>query len=47
MLGAIGTMDWRTSADPENEVWARFPCLAVIKRGDATIEDVVEMLKVE
>jgi hypothetical protein len=46
-FGGIGDIAFKTSADPENEVCERLPCLAIITSGAAMIEAVVEMLKVE
>jgi hypothetical protein len=37
----------KTSAEPEKDVWARLPCFAIISNGDAIMEEVVDMLKVE
>jgi len=34
----------RRSADPERDVEALLPCLAIMRRGEAIIEDVVETL---
>jgi hypothetical protein len=36
----------RRSADPDLDVEALLPCLLTIRREDARIEDVVDMLKV-
>jgi hypothetical protein len=40
-------MALRTSAEPDREVCARFPCLAVRRKGEAMIDAVVETLNVE
>jgi hypothetical protein len=37
---------WRRSAEPESEVDELLPCLAIMRMELATIEEVVEMLKV-
>lgn len=47
ILGGVGTIAVKTSAEPENDVWARFPCFAIIRSGDAIMEEVVDMLNVE
>lgn len=44
--GAWGCIQFRRSADPDLEVDALLPCLAMRSRLDARIDDVVEMLKV-
>jgi hypothetical protein len=45
ITGGFGAR-WRRSADPESEVDELLPCLAIIRMELATIEEVVEMLKV-
>lgn len=45
-FGAVGRVDLRRSAEPDLDVEARFPCLLRRSSDEATIEDVVEMLKV-
>lgn len=45
-FGAVGEVLWRRSAEPDLEVDARFPCLPSMRRDDARMEEVVEMLKV-
>lgn len=45
-FGAAGVVDMRRSADPDLDVEALLPCLLTIRREDARIEDVVDMLKV-
>ena len=47
ILGALGPMELRTSAEPDFEVAARLPCLAMRRREEARMEEVVETLKVE
>ena len=44
--GALGGMFCRRSAEPDLEVEALLPCLAMRSSEDATIEAVVLMLKV-
>jgi hypothetical protein len=43
----MGWIEFKTSADPEKEVWARLPCLAVTRSGEAIMEEAVDTLKVE
>jgi hypothetical protein len=47
ILGGTGRMQFRTSAEPEKDVWERLPCLPTSSRAEAMIEEVVETLKVE
>lgn len=47
MLGEVGAIALRTSADPEKDVWARFPCFAMRRSGDAIMDELVETLNVE
>ncbi len=47
-LGCLGVfVQARTSADPDLDVEARLPCLAMSRSEDAKIEEAVLMLKVE
>lgn len=47
IVGAVGkVMDARRSADPERDVDALLPCLAIISRDEARMEAVVLMLNV-
>jgi hypothetical protein len=46
MTGAFGGVQERRSADPEREVEALLPCLAIMRRDEARMEEVVLMLKV-
>jgi hypothetical protein len=46
MTGGLGGAHERRSAEPERDVEALLPCLAIIRREEAKIEDVVLMLKV-
>ena len=45
MTGGLGAC-WSKSAEPDMEVEELLPCLAIMRRADAMIEEVVEMLKV-
>lgn len=45
ITGGLGAR-WRRSAEPESEVEELLPCLAIMRREQATMEEVVEMLKV-
>lgn len=44
--GESGEIFCNKSAEPDLEVEARFPCLAIRSKEEATMEAVVEMLKV-
>lgn len=46
ILGARGCMQLRRSAEPDLEVEALLPCLAMRSRLEARIDEVVLMLKV-
>jgi hypothetical protein len=46
IFGGVGGAHERRSADPERDVLARFPCLAMSRSEEAKIEEVVLMLKV-
>ena len=46
ICGGVGRMQERRSAEPDREVDALFPCLAIMRRDEARIEAVVEMLNV-
>jgi len=46
ICGGVEGMQERRSADPDREVDALFPCLAIMRRDEARIEAVVEMLNV-
>ena len=45
-FGAVGKVKVKRSAEPDFEVEARFPCLLNIRREEARMDEVVEMLKV-
>lgn len=45
ITGGLGAR-WSRSAEPDNEVEELLPCLAIMRRELATMEEVVEMLKV-
>jgi len=46
ILGGVGRAQARRSAEPDFEVEARLPCLAINRREDERIDAVVLMLKV-
>jgi hypothetical protein len=46
MTGGIGRMHASKSADPERDVEALLPCLAIMRREEARMEEVVLMLNV-
>ena len=46
MMGGFGVACWSRSAEPEREVELLLPCFATMRRELATMEEVVEMLKV-
>jgi hypothetical protein len=46
MTGGVGSMHASKSADPERDVEALLPCLAIIRRDEARMEEVVLMLNV-
>lgn len=46
ITGDLGTTQERRSADPDLEVEALLPCLAMSRSEEARILDVVDMLKV-
>lgn len=46
MTGGFGGVQAKRSAEPERDVDALFPCLAIMRRALARIEEVVLMLKV-
>jgi hypothetical protein len=46
MTGGFGGAQESKSAEPERDVEALLPCLAIIRREEARIEDVVLILKV-
>jgi hypothetical protein len=46
MMGGFGGAQESRSAEPERDVEALLPCLAIMRREEARIEEVVLMLKV-
>ena len=46
IFGGVGGAHERRSADPDRDVLARLPCLAMSRRQEARMEEVVLMLKV-
>jgi hypothetical protein len=46
ITGGFGGAQESKSADPDRDVDALLPCLAIIRREEAKIEEVVLMLKV-
>jgi hypothetical protein len=45
-FGVVGRVEFRRSAEPDLDVEALFPCLLNMRRDDARMDEVVEMLKV-
>lgn len=45
-FGAVGSVEFSKSAEPDFEVEARFPCLLRRSKDEANIDEVVDMLKV-
>lgn len=46
MTGGFGGAQERRSAEPDRDVEALLPCLAIMRREEANMEEVVLMLKV-
>ena len=45
-FGAVGKVEFKRSAEPDLDVEALFPCLLNMRRDEARMEEVVDILKV-